>query len=131
MQEVGIWLTPLLLLPGVGLLLMSTSIRSGQVHEEFHHNHNRPEQTTIEHLLLRARLFRDALVLLYVSAASLALASLSGGFVHLVGKTPFWSVMFLTGIAVLALLIATAQLIRESLLSLKIIQTHADEFRAA
>jgi len=37
MQNVEIWLTPLLLLPGVALLIMSTSARYGQIHAELHH----------------------------------------------------------------------------------------------
>ncbi len=31
------WLTPLVLLPGVALLVLSTSARYGQIHQEFHH----------------------------------------------------------------------------------------------
>ena len=36
MEDTGIWAAPLLLLSAVGLLVLSTSARFGQVHEEFH-----------------------------------------------------------------------------------------------
>jgi hypothetical protein len=36
MPQTELWLTPLILLPGVALLIMSTSVRFGQVHDEFH-----------------------------------------------------------------------------------------------
>ena len=127
MTETGLWLTPLVLLPGVGLLLMSTAIRYGQVHEEFHHYHGQPEISCIHHLLKRAKLFRNALIFLYVSAACLALASLSGGIFHLASKSPLWPVMLMTGVAVLVLLLAVIELIRESCLSLEIIEKHANE----
>ena len=127
MSETGLWLTPLVLLPGVGLLLMSTSIRYGQVHEEFHHYHGQPEISCIHHLLKRAKLFRNALICLYASAACLALASLSGGNWHLANQPAFWPVMLMTGVAVLALLLAIIALIRESCLSLEIIEKHAKE----
>ena len=36
MESVGLWLTPLVLLPGVAILLISTSARYGEIHAEFH-----------------------------------------------------------------------------------------------
>ena len=36
-MDAGAWLTPLVLLPGVAMLVMSTSARYGQIHQEFHH----------------------------------------------------------------------------------------------
>ena len=37
MDIVGVWLSPLLLLPGAGLLIMSTSQRFNRLHDEIHH----------------------------------------------------------------------------------------------
>ena len=36
MESESVWLTPLILLPGVALLIISTSARYGQVHSEIH-----------------------------------------------------------------------------------------------
>lgn len=58
------WIMPLLLLPGVGLLLLSTSARFGQLHAEVHQLFDDPvlgSMDVIRHLLQRARLFRYVL----------------------------------------------------------------------
>jgi len=37
MEVIGIWLSPLLLLPGAALLILSTSNRLNRLHDEVHH----------------------------------------------------------------------------------------------
>jgi len=66
-----IWLTPLLLLPGVALLTMSTTARFGEVQREFHHLLDHPDNhgKILARCLIRKSVFyRNALVCLYASA---------------------------------------------------------------
>ncbi len=79
-METGTWLTPLVLLPGVAMLIMSTSARYGQIHQEFHRlvseRSSRYDPDT-KSLMHRATLFRNALVGLYASVTALALGGTS------------------------------------------------------
>jgi hypothetical protein len=86
MNATEFWLTPLILLPGVALLVGSTSARFGQVHTEFHHLVNHPDahaKIVSRNLLARSKLFRDALAGLYISVGLFSLRSLLGGVVNL------------------------------------------------
>lgn len=126
----GLWATPLFLLPGVALLVMSTAIRLNRLHDEVH---DLVEHSGIDlgdeavDLVRRARLFRDALVTLYVAVALLALAGLTGAIALTVagfgGRTV---VVVLTGGAVLAILWASFLLIRESRQALRAIVRHVE-----
>jgi hypothetical protein len=130
MEFIGIWLSPLLLLPGAGLLIMSTSQRFNRVHDEIHHILEERKSNTkklMSHLLQRATYFRNALVLLYVSVSIFAAAGLLGGI------TSGWdevSVIITIGLTIIGILCVTSSsilLIIESRLSLKIVQMHFEE----
>lgn len=130
MDEAGVWITPLALLPGVALLVMSTAIRFGQVHEEMHRHlssdhgdrHDEPS-----HLVSRATLFRNALVALYISIAILAAAGLVGGVARLWMANAEAPVLILTAAAVGCLAYAAITLIRESTLLMRVIEAHGKE----
>jgi len=82
MESIGIWLSSLLLLPGVAMLILSTSFRLNRLHDEVHHQteqQHSPSKEIIDHLLMRARYFRNALVLLYTSISIFAVAGIIGG----------------------------------------------------
>lgn len=82
MESIGILLSPLLLLPGAALLIFSTSIRLNNTHDEVHHQteqQNSPPKEIIDHLLMRARYFRNALVFLYSSISIFAVAGIAIG----------------------------------------------------
>ncbi len=129
MQNTEIWLTPLLLLPGVALLIMSTSTRYGQIHTELHHLLEKPRDrlkvASARLLAKRSTLFRNALVSLYLSVGLLSLAGLLGGLMDLWKSAAIIIVWVLTCLAILCLLFAAVELIRESRLSLDIIQAHS------
>ena len=132
MEETGLWLTPLVLLPGVALLVLSTSIRYGQIHEEFHHlleMKGEAARATGERLWARAHLFRDALVGLYVSTCLLALGAMLGGLASLWFARSDIVVVVLTILGVAAVIYSSIQLIRESSLSLNIVKRHMDELQ--
>ena len=134
MDEMNLWLTPLILLPGVGLLIMSTSARFNRLHDEvhemMHHAHTPPEVSA--GLLQRGRLFRNALVGLYVCVALFAAASLLGMLAALwESEDATWLVLGITAGGVLCLMCAALLLIRESILSMEIIEAHGRQGDAA
>ena len=103
MGTLGIWLTPLLLLPGVGMMIMSTSMRFGQLHQEIHHqlSHGfKPQEKAILCLLKRAKLFRNSLLCLYICVATFSLAALIGGITAAWELNAFAITMFFTGIGI-------------------------------
>ncbi|MEM9460879.1 MAG: DUF2721 domain-containing protein [Myxococcota bacterium] len=126
MEGTNFWLTPLALLPGVGLLVMSTAARFGQLHAELHHHleHGDAPGPGVEHLLRRATRFRNALVSLYLSVAALAVASLAGGIAALWSLSVTVPVVVLTAVAVLAVAYAAYELIQESRMLLELICAH-------
>jgi hypothetical protein len=123
------WLIPIILLPGVALLILSTSARFAQIHEEIHRiiHTNEPIETPFKtHLQKRAVLFRNALVLLYISVAFFALGSISGALLDLLNNTPDLAVFLFAFIGIMALITAAILLIIESSYSLQVIIFHLD-----
>jgi len=132
MEELASWVTPLLLLPGIGLLLVSTSARFEALHVEIHAllaERGAQAAACAGHTLRRARLFRDALVALYSSAAALAAAGLVGAVSQWWSGTVHAASWLLTIAAVAALVGAAVQLVRESVVSLQVVRGHAEELR--
>ena len=124
-----LWVTPLLLLPGVGLLVMSTAARFGQIREEIHNLLTHPElgRPMAGQLWRRCRLFRDALVSLYSAVALFAVASLAGGMIQVLGGDGRWVTISLTCLGIVAIVCGVVQLIRESILLLDVFQGHLEE----
>jgi len=132
MSQLGTWVTPLLLLPGVALLVMSTSIRYNRLHDEIHqldegHAHGTEDAATthLACLLRRGRYFRDALIALYVAVACFALGALTGGVLALWPHHALWAILGLSGLGVVAVLAAAVLLVRESWLSYEVLEDHA------
>jgi hypothetical protein len=123
----SLWLMPLILLPGVALLIVSTSSRYYAVHDEIHRLMNETRQIRVAamaHEMNRAKRFRNALVSLYTSVALFSMGSLLGGLTH---DWPFISktvVAVLTVTGVTCLVYASIELIRESRRSLYVIESH-------
>ncbi|MEO1023816.1 MAG: DUF2721 domain-containing protein [Bacteroidota bacterium] len=133
MEDAGLWLSPLLLIPGAGLMIMSTSARYAQIHNEMHHllehQHGNDEHMHMvaKELMGRSVLFRNALVCLYASITFLAVAGLVGAMFTAFGVSSFLIVLCLTGFGIGCLVLAALILIRESIKSLSIIREHYDE----
>ena len=120
-----VWLTPIILLPGVALLTVSTANRSGQIQAEFHRLLDHPDshaKIVARSLLLRARLYRDALASLYASVGLFTLGSLLGGVVNLWRPESLWLVGGLTIAGIAAIVFSAVQLLRESLISLQVVR---------
>jgi len=133
MDVIGIWLSPLLLLPGAGLLIMSISQRFNRLHDEIHHlmeQESSKSQKAVEHLMKRAHYFRNALVLLYSSITIFAIAGLLGGITSGLGDVSFYITVGLTILGILFLAAASIILIKESALSLEIMKIHLDEIKS-
>ena len=125
MQNADIWLTPVIILPGVCLLLISTAARAGQLHNEFRQltkEKNKPSAFLVQSLFTRAQRFRNALAGLYLSAALFCLASLLYALIKMVSMSGFWFILLLSFFGLLSLIFAAFELFRESLISLDLVQ---------
>ena len=131
MQDAGIWLTPLILLPGVALLVVSTSERYGRIHDEVHHLFEHEHETSphaVGRLKRRARLFRNALLALYICICLFSLSSLFGMIGRAGVHAADWAGASILVAGIASLFAATVFLIRESLLSLEIVSDHLGRF---
>ena len=127
MMQTELWLTPLILLPGVALLIMSTSARFQLAHDEFHHLLDHPGnhvKIMARQLYRRAAWLRDALLCLYVSVAVFSLGSFLGGLINFLMPKLLWFVGLLTLCGIVCLVLASVFLVRESFLCLQIIGEH-------
>lgn len=125
MFSTELWLTPLILLPGVALLIMSTAARFGQLQEELHHLLSHPDRQArimCHGLVKRAAYYRNALASLYTGVGLFSLGSLLGGVVNLWQPEALWVVGGLTILGIGCIVYASSQLLRESMLSLQIIE---------
>lgn len=124
------WATPLLLLPGVGLLIMSTQARYGRLHDEVHRliDHH-AEAHLVRQLLLRGRLFRNALVALYSACAVFALGALLGGLAEQVTTMAELVAYPLTMVGTVLLIAASVMLVQEATLSFRVLEYHDREAR--
>ena len=126
MESVGIWSAPLLLVPGVGLLILSTSARFGRLHDEFHRLSDSGNALALQHLLNRAKLIKQSLVALYLSISILAISSLVGTASHAYLQSAARVAECLTALGVLSLAYASVQLVRESLRLFEIFTVEAE-----
>ena len=126
MENTGLWAAPLLLIPGVGLLVLSTSARFGQLHQEMLRQKSEGRSRAVTHLCRRARLLHSALVSFYVSIAVLASSSLLGTLANRWFKTLTWIPEAMTFLGVAVITFAAIQLIRESKLLITVILDDAE-----
>lgn len=122
MDDVSLWVSPVVLVSGVGLLILSTSARYGQLHAELREliKDARDRATSdgsasvlFNNLRLRTRLLLSALFGLYLSVGLLITGSLVGSLnaIWSFSKVP---VIVLTCAGILGVLYSAVQLIRES-----------------
>ncbi len=133
-QPAVFWLFPLILLPGVAMIIMSTSGRYAQIHQELHHILEEQENISPLYyvdLKTRATYFRNALVALYVSVTIFAVGSIVGAILDFLNGPSTVTVVILTCLGILCLIYASIELIRESLLSLRVIEHHLEDVTVA
>lgn len=130
MESPIVWITPLLMLPGIATLIISTAARYSTLHAEIHRvldMQGESQLLSTTHLMTRALHFRNALVAQYVSVFLLVSASLIGALFEVTQmKGDMWVLIVLSvGVAVIAY--STFELIRESRFSLDVIRSHIDQ----
>ena len=126
MESTGLWAAPLLLIPGVGLLVLSTSARFGQLRQELHRQRDNGHSPAVQHLCRRARLLHSALVSFYVSIAVLACFSLLGTLANRWFERWKWIPEPMTFLSVAVITFAAIQLIRESRLLITVVLDDAE-----
>jgi len=122
-------LIPLTYIPGVALLIMSTSQRytnvNGIIHK-FSNEECRIKTDRVKQELRRAHLFRNSLLALYLSVAFFSLGSLVAFLVNRWGIATSTSILEIaTVIGVVCILFAMSKLAAESILTLDILKRHA------
>ena len=134
MGELNAWIQPLLLLPGVGLLILGTAQRSNQLNSEYHFlTDSAPagRAEVVRTLLKRASLFRNALVSLYGAAALLALSALAGSVTLKIDPDVGQVVGLVLGaFAVAGIVFAAVELMRESVISSHMIKERCAQLSA-
>ncbi len=122
-------LIPLTYIPGVALLIMSTSQRFINVNNAIHgfsDEECRIQTERVKQELRRAHLFRNSLLALYLSVAFFSLGSLVAFLVNTWGITTSTTVLEIaTVIGVFCIVSSVSMLAMESILSLDIIKRHA------
>lgn len=122
-------LIPLTYIPGVALLIMSTSQRFINVNNtihEFSDEECRIQTDRVKQELRRAHLFRNSLLALYLSVAFFSLGSLVAFLVNAWGITTSTKVLEIaTVIGVFCIVSSVSMLAMESILSLDIVKRHA------
>lgn len=108
MHDLTLWLTPLALLPAVALLAYSTATR---------HSRLREQSTEPDPLNLRRKaLLRTSFIGLCTSLALLGAGLIIGLLLYYIDYHHALVVLLLTCASILALIVATVQLVREALL---------------
>ncbi len=121
---------PVILIPGVGLLILSTTARFGQLEAEVGKIAGQGDSESrrlVAALLGRAHKFRFALMALYSSAAILAGASLVGGILIFISESSAAVVQALTCIAIAFLFSALMALLIESRMAIAALNHLAGE----
>jgi len=122
-------LPPLIILPGVALLVLSASARMAQLHQEVLRVADSPSQgeraLAGRMLVLRGRHFRDALRLFYLAVGLLCAGGVLGGLVGVGVDVPV-PMTALTCLALLAVVVAAAFLLAESSRSLRSLEVHVE-----
>lgn len=122
------WYVPITILPGIGLLLMSTSYLLGQLSDEIKYliDHHSNYDKLLSRKLEQLKLLNMAMVFLYGSVACFAISGLIAGFyqsTHMIGgDLP----IYFSVVGILCCLVALTLLIFFSFRAVKIKQ---DQFK--
>ena len=134
MNGFDLWLAPLLLLPGIGLLIMSTSARFGQLQGQIIQLSSDESLATLDlarSLRFRGHLFRLALLMLYISSLAFILASTVNGINGLLPvSVPIEVVVLVTVGGFVAMFVSLGALFVESFSADDIIELYHDRLFA-
>lgn len=130
MQDHTLWLIPLTLIPGIAILLVSTSLRNNQARSEIlkliaEKKDSERKSRTIDNLK-RQLYFRNAFISFYISIVFLVLASILGTLPNTITNLNLLT-MILICLAALCLVYASIQLISESLIATRLIKESVED----
>lgn len=111
---------PLILIPGVALLILSTSMRYGPIDTELRQatTVSQRDQTDVTaHLRRRARLFQFGLLALYAATGLLVITSMIGAILSIAGADITVLVIVLTCLSFILVLLAIFSLCQEVIYS--------------
>jgi len=130
MQQLGPWIVPLTFIPGVGLIIMSTSARFSALSVEM--RKLKAEKLSNSSIIFktqmrRARLFSNALVSLYLAVGNFATGALIGGLSERFPELSHWVLVVTICLGVFCMLYASIQLLRESIITRQLIEIQCQE----
>ena len=121
-------LIPLTYIPGVALLILSTSNRYIHVNDvltRFTPDECKVQAARVRREFRRARLFRNSLIGLYMSVALFSLGSLMSFFIYRWGISTSNAVLeVFTILGVICIVFAVFSLVYESILTLRLLKRH-------
>jgi hypothetical protein len=130
MQDHTLWLIPLTLIPGIAILIISTSLRNNQARSEIlkliAEKKDSERKSRMIDNLKRQLYFRNAFISFYISIVFLVLASILGTLPNTITNLNLLT-MILICLAALCLVYASIQLISESLIATRLIKESVED----
>ncbi len=132
MQDHTIWLIPLSLIPGIAILIISTSLKNNQARSEIFQlimeNKDSERKSRMTNNLKRHLYFRNAFISFYISIVFLVLASLIGTLADKITNLNLLT-MILICLAALCVVYSAIQLILESLIATRVVKESVEDVK--
>ena len=132
MHDNTMWLIPLSLIPGIAILIISTSLKNNQARSEIlqliMEKDDAARKSRMINNLKRHLYFRNAFISFYVSIVFLVLASLIGTLTNKITNLNLLT-MILICLAALCVVYASIQLILESSLATRVVKESVEDVK--
>lgn len=132
MQDHTMWLIPLSLIPGIAILIISTSLQNNQARSEIlkliTEKKDSERKSRMINNLKRHLYFRNAFISFYISIVFLVLASLIGTLADKITNLNLLT-MILICLAALCVVYASIQLILESLIATRVVKESVEDVK--
>ena len=132
MHDYTIWLIPLSLIPGIAILIVSTSLKYNQARKEIlkliTEKKDSERKSRRINNLKRHLYFRNAFISFYISIVFLVLASLIGTLADKITNLKLLT-MILICLAALCVVYSAIQLILESLIATRVVKESVEDVK--
>jgi uncharacterized membrane protein len=132
MHDSTMWLIPLSLIPGIAILIISTSLKNNQARSEIFQlimeNKDSERKSRMINNLKRHLYFRNAFISFYISIVLLVLASLIGTLTNKITNLNLLTLILIC-LAALCVVYASIQLILESLIATHVVKESVGDVR--
>ncbi len=132
MHDNTIWLIPLSLIPGIAILIVSTSLKYNQARKEIFklitEKKDSERKSRMINNLKRHLYFRNAFISFYISIVFLVLASLIGTLADKITNLKLLT-MILICLAALCVVYSAIQLILESLIATRVVKESVEDVK--